>query len=363
MKNLTILIKPSSSSCDMKCKYCFYEDVSDRRKIKNNGLMKESVLIDIVNNIFSIPNLESLHVAFQGGEPTVIGVEFYEMATSYIETHKKGISVNYSIQSNGYSLNERWISLFKKYNFLVGISLDGFKENHDYFRLNHLNKDTFTQIMDNIRLLKQNNIEFNILTVLTQQLAKEPKKVYDFYLHEGFEYVQFIPCLPSLNEEEDEFSLTAEMFYYFYSELYRYWSNDLDLGKRMSISLFDNIISLLMRQPPSQCGFLGECQIQYVIESDGSVYPCDFYVLDEYCLGNAMTDSFELMSESIQADLFMNDGNYPKLCHQCQYEKICRGQCKRQRITFVNDDECGYKKLLDQILEKLCILLTKKSTR
>lgn len=353
MQHLSVLIKPASSSCNMRCQYCFYDDVSNHREIKNHGIMKESVMKKMIDRIFMDLELKSVHFAFQGGEPTMAGIEFFENFVSYVDKKKDYVQVEYSIQSNGYVLDSRWIQLFKDYDFLVGISLDGYQSHHDSVRFDARHHETFSTIIDHIHQLRDNHIHYNILTVLTKQLALHPQKVYEFYKQNHFQYIQFIPCLPSLDKEEDEYSLTPELFYDFYKTLYKLWSNDIKKGHYMSISLFDNIMAILHHQYPSQCGFVGKCQIQYVIESQGNVYPCDFYVLDEYCLGNAQYDDFNTMPSLRQAQLFLQDNEQPQLCQKCKYLKICYGQCKRQRGTFLNQTMCGYQKLLDDILEEM----------
>lgn len=357
MENITFLIKPASSSCNMRCRYCFYEDVSRCRDIKNYGIMKEEVAKKIIKNIFLNHSLKRVHFAFQGGEPTLAGLIFFELFIDEVNKNKKNIKVSYSIQSNGYNLNSEWINFFKKNNFLVGISLDSYKENHDYYRKSAKYEDTYIEINKNIKFIQNNNIPLNILTVLTNDLAKNPEKAYDFCKREQFEFIQFIPCLPNLNNEEDRYSLKPEYYYSFYKKLYELWSQDIRNGKYISIGLFDNIASILSRRYPNQCGFVGKCQIQYVIESDGSVYPCDFYVLDKYKLGNIQYDNLETLLNHSNSKNFLSENTIPNKCYTCRYKKICYGQCKRQRITFIDKEYCGYQKLLDDIIEDFVRLL------
>lgn len=357
MNNVTFLIKPASSSCDMRCKYCFYEDVSCHRGIKNYGIMTKQVCSKIIENVFLNHKLKNVHFAFQGGEPTIAGIEFFNYFTNKVECIKKNTNVSYSIQTNGYNLNLEWIDFFKKNNFLVGISLDGFQENHDFHRQTNLYQGTFSKVLENIRLLQKNNVSFNILTVLTDRLADYPENVYNFYKEEKFEFIQFIPCLPSLEGAVDPYFLTPEKYYRFYKNLYKLWSKDIRMGEYISIGLFDNIAAILNRIYPSQCGFVGKCQIQYVIESDGSVYPCDFYVLDKYKLGNMQYDTLDALQNHSNSQRFLSENTMPESCEACRYKKICYGQCKRQRNTFLSNDYCGYQKLLDDILEDFVVLL------
>lgn len=357
MQRLNVLIKPASSSCNMRCQYCFYEDVSKNRQVKNFGIMKQDIMKGMIDHIFEDKELQIVHFAFQGGEPTLAGIDFFREFISYVKLKQKNIEVSYSIQSNGYSLDNEWFNLFKENEFLVGISLDGFQNNHDMLRFDNQNNGTFSSVIKTIKKLQEMHISYNILTVLTKQLAKSPEKLYTFYKNNKFQYIQFIPCLPRFGCQEDEFSLTPELFYSFYKKLYVLWKEDFLQGRYMSIALFDNIMAICCKESPSQCGFVGQCQIQYVIESQGNVYPCDFYVLDEYCLGNIVKDNLNLMNQHPHAHHFLNNNVLPQKCKECKYLKICYGQCKRQRQSFMNENICGYQRLLDDILKDMIQLV------
>lgn len=306
---MSFLIKPASSMCNLKCKYCFYADVSNHREVKNHGVMNEKTMNALIHEAFlNLDEDGELTFAFQGGEPTVAGLAFYENFCQCVDQIKKATQkVNYAIQSNSMLIDEKWCKLFQKYDFLVGVSLDGYKENHDAFRITQNNKATFKQVMKAIDLLRKYQVRFNVLTVLSRQLAKHPEKLYAFYKQEKIEYIQLIPCLAGLDEVKNPFALTPELFAGFYKSFYDLWLKDYQLGIYRSVNLFDNLIPMFADIPPYQCGALGFCSLQFVVESDGSIYPCDFYVLDEYKGGNINEKPLMEIAQSEKMQQFLKE--------------------------------------------------------
>lgn len=348
MNRISFLIKPASSSCNMQCRYCFYNDVSQHRKIDNYGKMNKNVMKSLIDKAINIPNVNEITFMFQGGEPTLAGIDFFKDFCNYVDQKKKNNQlIHYGIQSNGILMNEEWYQLFQKYNFLVGISLDGYKDNHDYYRLTKKSGTSYKQVMSIITSLKKHNIDFNILTVLTKGLAKHPDKLYKFIKNNDLKYIQFIPCLQDLDEIENKFALTPELFSHFYKRIYTLWKEDFLQGHYYSIALFDNIICMLKGIAPKICGMLGKCSPHMVVESDGSIYPCDFYVLDEYCVGNITKDSIENVFNHENMKHFLNQKRQlNSLCEKCEFIEICHGNCKRMSQTYYNNDYCGYKDFL-----------------
>lgn len=349
MKNLSFLIKPASSSCNLKCRYCFYADVSEHRQIKSNGVMKEDTMKLLIDKSLSLLDEDGeVTYAFQGGEPTVAGLAFFQAFCAYVDQQKgEKQKIHYALQTNAYVVDESWCAFFHTYDFLVGVSLDGYKENHDYFRLTTGNKATYKQVMQAVSCLRTHDVKFNILTVLSKQLAKHPQKLYEFYQKEKFEFIQLIPCLAGLDEESNPFALTPQLFASFYKKFYDFWLAEMKVGVYRSVGLFDNIIPMFVDIPPQQCGLLGYCSVQFVVESDGSIYPCDFYVLDEYKGGNIHTlDLMEIaQSEPMQAFLKEKKTMSP-LCGSCPFVSICHGNCKRMNSLYFTDTYCGYQDFL-----------------
>ncbi|MFV0255620.1 MAG: radical SAM protein [Erysipelotrichaceae bacterium] len=350
MKQFSVLIKPASSTCNMTCKYCFYYDVADHRVISNYGIMSDIVMNKLIDRVFAQHREPSIiHFMFQGGEPTLAGIDYFKKFIAVVNDKKTTDHIiKYSIQTNGTLLNKEFIELFKKYNFLVGVSLDGFKSNHDKNRLINKQLESYDLVISNISLLQESGVEFNVLTVLTPDLAKKPKEYFKWIKEYNFRYIQLIPCLGNLDNQEDFFALKPHDFYEFYNVFFDLWYEDYLSGNYISISFFDNVVNLFGGVMPAQCGFVGNCHLQYVVESDGGVYPCDFYVLDQYKMGDVIANSFKELAQSKTAQEFLteNKNNQNDLCPNCRYLKICNGQCKRLSSCYYNKDYCGYQEFL-----------------
>lgn len=359
MKVLSFLIKPASSTCNLKCKYCFYADVSEHRQIKSNGIMHNDTMKSLIDKAFSALDEDGeVTFAFQGGEPTVAGLDYFQKFCTYVDVKiKKSQKVHYAIQTNAYNINEEWCTFFYQYNFLVGVSLDGYKENHDYFRLTTGNKATYNIVVKALQLLRKYKVNVNVLTVLSKQLAKHPQKLYAFYKKADIQYIQLIPCLAGFDELDDPFALTPEIFAEFYKSFYDLWVKELQSGTYRSVSLFDNIIPMFEDIPPHQCGLLGYCSLQFVVESDGSVYPCDFYVLDKYNGGNIKEMDIIDIAKSETMQVFLKeDKNMSTLCNTCPFISICHGNCKRMNSLYFHDEYCGYQDFLKHAYPSMKIL-------
>ncbi|MFI3283632.1 MAG: SPASM domain-containing protein [Erysipelotrichaceae bacterium] len=355
MKQISFLIKPASSLCDLRCRYCFYADVSDLREVKSTGIMKDDVMKKLIDEALRVIDEGSITFAFQGGEPTIAGLDYFKRFVAYVKANRRDRQeVHYAIQTNAMHLDETWMPFLKENQFLMGVSLDGYKENHDYFRIGQKGKPTYNQVMKQIENLKKYQIEFNVLTVLTHQLAQNPKRLYEFYQKEDIRYIQLIPCLAGLNEEENQFSLKPRDFARFYKAFFNYWFDEFKLNQYRSIGLFDNLIPMLKGVPPYQCGLLGFCTVQHVVESDGSIYPCDFYVLDEYCGGNIMNKSIDEIHQDEHMQNFLKEKKREtNLCQTCRFKGMCNGNCKRMNRLYFDDQYCAYQDFLNEHIDKM----------
>ena len=333
MKNLNLLIKPASSSCNLRCRYCFYYDVADNREVKNYGIMNNDTLENMVKKVFDDVEY-SANFAFQGGEPTMAGIEFFEKFHKLVEKYNtKKIIVNFSLQTNGTLLNKKWLELFKKHNYLIGLSLDGNKEMHDTFRIDAKGEGTFSRVLKAAKMMKKADVEFNILCVVNKLIAQNGKLVYNFFRNNGFRYYQFIPCLDSLScSEEKDYTLTAEDYGKFLDETFNLWYEDIMSDKRISVRHFDNYTKIILGEEPEACDMVGHCNMNAVLESDGSMYPCDFYVLDEFKVGNINESTFEELFKSEAEMRFLRTSLVvDEKCKVCRYFKICRGGCRRHK--------------------------------
>jgi len=337
--NLNIMIKPASSNCNLCCKYCFYHSLAKSRKTKSYGYMDIDLLEKIVKKSLAFSN-KNCTFAFQGGEPTLIGLDFYrKLIEMELKYNDKNLAIINAIQTNGISINEEWAKFLSENHFLIGISIDGPKEIHDTNRINNQGEGTFKKVIQAINLLNKYKVEYNILTVVTSLVARHTNKVYNFFKNHNFRYLQFIPCLESLNEEtrKENYSLKPEKYAHFLKTLFDLWYDDISKGNIISIQYFDNLIGLLMGYKPEVCGMTGQCACQFIIESDGGVYPCDFYVIDEWYLGNIKKLTFDELLNSNNSKRFVEVSKYisPE-CKQCKWFYLCKGGCRRWREPFIN---------------------------
>lgn len=335
MKPLHLLIKPASGNCNLRCHYCFYYDLTRKRKIENYGIMTEQTLENVIRKALSFAEGECT-IAYQGGEPTLAGLDFFKKSIEFqLKYNQKNIPIYNTLQTNGYGLGEEWGEFFSDNKFLIGLSLDGLQDTHNAFRRNKSEEGTYQDIIKAACLLEKCGVDFNILTVLNSKTVKKPRKIYQNYQKKGFSYQQYIACLDPLGEEpgKREYSLLPEEYGKFLCELFDCWYEDLLVGKQPYIRTFENYINILLGNAPESCEQRGICGIQNVIEADGEVYPCDFYVTDEYSLGNLNeVDFIDLYKKREELLFIQNSNNHVEECRQCRFFPLCRGGCNRNRV-------------------------------
>lgn len=335
MPAANILIKPASSACNINCSYCFYKDIACNRENAFEGMMSLKDMEKIISAAMEYAE-GSCSFAFQGGEPTLAGLDFYQNVIR-LQKHyaKPGVTIHNSIQTNGLVIDDAWAKFFSQNHFLVGISLDGPAELHNLNRKDIHNRGTWNRVMRTIQLFNKYQVDYNVLCVVTGQNARSVQKIYQFYKKQGFRWLQFIPCLEPLgqNRGAEKYHLSCQAYGNFLITLFDLWYEDLKHGTYISIRHLDNWLSMLMGNPPESCGMSGQCAIQFVVEGNGGVYPCDFYVLDEWCLGKIGETPFQEMLSCENAKRFCQSScRIPEVCKACPVYPICRNGCRRDRL-------------------------------
>ncbi|MFH1612329.1 MAG: anaerobic sulfatase maturase [bacterium] len=331
MRNIELLIKPVSYDCNLNCGYCFYKSTKNIYS-ENTPIMNENVLEKLIQKSLFYSNAGTAIFSWQGGEPLLAGIDFFRKVIDFQKKYgKSGQIVGNSIQTNGILLNEEWFKLFKEYNTFIGISLDGNEEIHNYYR-----GKSFSKTMQAISLLKKENVEFNILTVINNFNANKSKEMYDFFLQNNFFYIQLIPCV-----EKDEkgnitsFSIESKSYGKFLCEFFDLWYND---GKpKISVRFFDNILEVLAGLNPGYCEFKDTCGDYLVIEYNGDIYPCDFFVKSEWKLGNILENSFEELFSKNKITFGSLKSKVNETCKKCKWFFICKGGCLKYRM--INDNK------------------------
>ena len=335
MPPISLLVKPASGSCNMRCRYCFYTDETENRTVPSMGVMSIETMKTMVDKALIFADGDC-SFAFQGGEPSLAGLPFFRALTDYVKDHPnpKKVRVHYSFQTNGYNLNEDWAKWFVENQVLVGISLDGPKEIHDRYRVDHAGKGTYQKVMSSIQLFNKYHVDYNILTVVTSATSRHGQQVYNFFKKNDFRYQQYIECLDPIGEVQGgyEYSLTPERYEEFLKTTFDSWYLDMKSGRYVYNRYFENLMMIIAGQGAESCNMRGVCGAQWVIEADGSVYPCDFYALDEWYLGNINQDSFETMEQQRQTLGFIEwSKQIPEDCKNCRYFGLCRNGCRRNR--------------------------------
>ena len=317
---MTLMIKPASSQCNMRCDYCFYRDEAARREIPDCGRMSFATLENTVRRAMAFADGEA-HFVFQGGEPTLADTDFFRVAVKLQKKYNtRGIAVSNSVQTNGLDVPEDMMRLFAQERFLVGVSLDGTKQTHEAHR-----GKTYDRVKANLDRMLAMGVSCNALCVITKDVARNAAAVYEALA--PYRYVQFIPCMDAMTGETSEYSLTNTDYAQFLLEPLPLYTKG-----GVSVRMFDNWKGILHGAAPEQCGMCGRCTQYFLVEADGSVYPCDFYALDEWRLGNVNTASFVKMAKSETQDRFIARSlPVPETCRACEWYFLCRNGCKRER--------------------------------
>ncbi|NMA85259.1 MAG: anaerobic sulfatase maturase [Epulopiscium sp.] len=328
----SLLIKPTSADCNLRCAYCFYLDRSALYPEESIHRMSDEVLEEMIARYMATEQPQYIF-GWQGGEPTLMGLEFFEKVVYYQKKHAKpGAVISNGLQTNGTLLTEEFAKFLHEYQFLVGVSLDGPKELHDQYRVNQGMAGTHDRVWEGIQLLQKHQVDFNILTLVNSVNVHHAKEIYQYLKDHGFYYQQYIPCV-ELDETGNPlpFTITGEEWGRFLIEIFDEWIQKDPY--RVSIRTFDSLLSFMMEGWTSVCHMGGNCCQYFVVEYNGDIYPCDFFVDQERKIGNITQDTWEEMQKSPKYQSFGQFKNqWNKKCLQCPHLLYCSGDCLKHRI-------------------------------
>ncbi len=332
MNPFTLLIKPSGSDCNIDCKYCFYKNRSAQVGIGKQRMgvkVLEKLVKDYLALGFGINGF-----AWQGGEPTLMGLDFFKEVVKLQNRYRApGQAIENSLQTNSILLDDDWCRFLRENNFLVGISVDGPEYLHDYYRVNFNSDGTFDKVMAAIERCKKHEVQFNTLTLLNDNNVEHVKELFDFFVENDVKYQQFIPCVeidPGTGEIAD-FSITPKQYGDFLCSLFDLW---YEFGpEKISIRDFDSIISFCLSGKHTICTFSKQCSGYIVVEHTGQCFCCDFFVRDEFALGNIFeTDIAKLAGSDVKRKFARDKQKLPGKCLVCRHLDVCRGGCMKDRI-------------------------------
>ena len=379
-RSFHVLTKPIGPICNLDCTYCFYLEKQKLYPDERQWQMSDAVLEAYIRQYIQDQPVPEINFAWQGGEPTLLGVGFFRKVVGLQQKYAGGKTISNALQTNGTLLDAEWCEFLAAHKFLIGLSIDGPRELHDKYRVDKGQKPTFDAVMRGLELLKQHKVEFNTLTVVNRANSQRPLEVYRFLKEIGSEFLQFIPLVerqasaqlqargfdfagpPANCQANDppspvtEWSVEAGQYGNFLCTIFDEWVRK-DVG-RVFVQLFDVALGNWMGLGSSLCVFAEKCGVALALEHNGDLYSCDHYVYPKYRLGNLMNQSLGGMVRSHEQTRFGNDkfDLLPQYCRKCEVRFACNGECPKHRFIKTPEGEDGlnylcpaYKKFFNHI--------------
>lgn len=354
-----VLAKPIGPICNLDCKYCFYLEKEQLYPQVDKWAMREEVLDSYIRQYIEAHDTPVVNFAWQGGEPTLLGVEYFRNLVQVQKKYANGKRIQNAFQTNGVLLNDAWAALFKENDFLVGLSIDGPRELHDAYRVDKGGRPTFDRVMHGMETLKRSGVEFNTLTTVHRANAEHPLEVYRFLKENGSGFMQFIPIVERITHQvtseglqliSPDFSGAARVapwsveprqFGRFLCAIFDEWVRK-DVG-RYFVQLFDVSLEMWTGLEASLCIFRRQCGAALAIEHCGDVYSCDHFVYPQNRLGNLMDSPLESLVDSEQQHRFgeAKESLLPRYCRECDVRFACNGECPKHRFDTTPDGEPG----------------------
>lgn len=330
MPPITVMIKPVSGACNMRCRYCFYADEMSNRAHAVYPPMSLETLENTVKRALHYAEGQANFI-FQGGEPTLRGLDFFKKLIELEGRYNtRGLEINNMLQTNGYDLSDEMIAFFAREHFLLGVSLDGCRAAHDVMRRDTEGAGTYGRVEETIERLNRAGAEYNILCVVNEEVASRAEETLEAL--SKYSYLQFIPCLDSLSDNGRTQALSAASWGDFLVRAFDFYERSIRSGRFISIRNFDDYLRMIKGGAPANCAMVGHCSLNFLIESNGDVYPCDFYALDEWKLGSINESNFLRLEKSETARRFIEESlSVPTKCRSCRYGALCRNGCRRER--------------------------------
>ena len=346
-----VMAKPAGGSCNLDCSYCFY--VKKTALYPGPRRMSDEVLESYVRQTIESSPTRDVTFAWQGGEPTLMGVAFFERAMALQQRYGEGRRVSNALQTNGTLLDERWGAFLHAHRFLVGLSIDGPQRLHDSQRVDRCGEGSFDAVMRGLDVLKTHRVETNLLTVVSAKNAAHPEVVYRFLRKTGIRHFQFIPlveravpdaedldALPNESAVTSE-SVTPEAFGEFLCRVFDEWRRQ-DVGK-IFVRDFEDMLGVWTGRPSTQCVRSQGCGRALALEQNGDVYACDHYVYRSHRWGNLLETPLAAIVDSVEAQQFGRDKSetLPRQCRECRWLGACYGGCPKHRFLNTSDGEPG----------------------
>ena len=361
--NFHVLAKPIGPICNLDCKYCFYLEKEllypQPDPHIDKWAMRDDVLESYIRQYIEAHDTPVVNFAWQGGEPTLLGVDYFRKLVQIQKRHANGKQIANAFQTNGVLLNDAWAEFFLQYQFLIGISIDGPRELHDAYRVDKGGQPTFDRVVRGIETLQRHKVDFNTLTTVHRANADSPLEVYRFLRDNGSGYMQFIPIVERIAQQVTEdglrlispdfagpakvalWSVEPRQFGRFLCAIFDEWVRH-DVG-RTFVQLFDVSLESWTGMEASLCIFRKQCGAALAIEHSGDLYSCDHFVYPENRLGNIMESPLAALVASEQQQHFgeAKESTLPRYCRECDVRFACNGECPKHRFLTTPDGEPG----------------------
>ena len=344
-----IMAKPTGSACNLNCDYCFFLK-KEKLYPGSSFRMSDEVHEAYIRQLLEAHQVSQVTIAWQGGEPTLMGLGFFRNSVELQKKYAKpGTRIENTFQTNGLLLNEEWCRFFHENNFLIGLSMDGPKELHDFYRKDKGGHGTFDRVVTAAQLLQKHKVEFNILCTVNSKNADHPLDVYRFFRDElRAHYIQFIAIVERDNEtgyqegnKVTDRSVQPEQFGRFLISIFGEWVKK-DVGKTFVLN-FDGALAGWLEMAGTVCSFGPTCGLGMALEHNGDLYSCDHFVEPNYYLGNILkTPMIDLVSSEKQRRFGQDKkDSLPRTCRECEVLHICNGECPKNRFLETADGEPG----------------------
>lgn len=328
-----LMAKPSSFHCNIQCEYCFYLE-KEQHLGKDVAFMSQETLKNYIKNYIESHSGNQVDFAWQGGEPTLLGLDFFKSAVHFQQEFANGKTITNAFQTNGIALNRQWAEFFKQHDFLLGLSIDGLSAVHNRYRITSTGQPTYDRVVNALALLKQYQVNFNTLTVINDQNWQKGRETYQALKALGSTFMQFIPIVEKIGhgEQVSAFSVPSEGYGIFLFDVFQEWIKE-DIGQIFVLE-FDNLLGQWLGYPSSSCIHQPTCGQSLIVEANGDVYSCDHYVYPEHRLGNLNQHALVDLVLSPQQQRFgMEKKHLTSVCLQCAFKSLCHGGCPKHRIV------------------------------
>ncbi|NQV40757.1 MAG: anaerobic sulfatase maturase [Candidatus Marinimicrobia bacterium] len=338
----SLLIKPAGPDCNLDCEYCFYLEKDALFPETKTHRMSDQTLEVMIRNALE-QSRGHISFAWQGGEPTLMGLPFFQNALQLQQKYSQGHHIENTFQTNGTLIDKEWATFLHENDFLLGLSLDGPAHIHDHYRVDKSGNPSFEKVRDAADLLLDHQVDVNALVVVNDYSVKYPEEIYKFHKDIGLDHMQFIPCVEhgNIHSTLAPYTVSAKEYGEFLCHIFDLWVQDIDdLVAKTSIRFFDSVFRKYVGHHPADCTLLANCGVYLTVEHDGSVYSCDFYVNPENLLGNIHDAKLvDMLNGEQQIGFGSAKSTLPQECQSCEWLGLCRGGCPKDRI--LEGDESG----------------------